>query len=218
MILDRLRCFAGLAVDAVEAVLWLWPSDKAADVLWGETQADRLVEKEAEEEVAEPSKQVCVECGQECNYGCYISPPKRAEILAQMTTDAAEDDMYSKVNGFVDTRPDSPAGGEAPNPPADAPRCTSPDPSAGQPTSGRSGNGPAEPSDFDRFVEKFNRETAKAPTMTSIDFYDASYAAMEYADRCGSAPTAEKFYALAKKFDAAAKAITARAMRSETSP
>lgn len=56
MILDRFRCFAGLAWDAAEALLYSLNSNRVADVLWASARtaaAHRLVEKEAQEEVAE---------------------------------------------------------------------------------------------------------------------------------------------------------------------
>lgn len=102
--INRLRCFAGLAWDAAEALLYSLNTNRVADVLWASARtgaAHRLVEKEAQEEVAEP----------------------RWETYTGVT--------YHGPLFFV---PEDPAGGEAPNPPADAPPSQT-FPTAGQPTS-----------------------------------------------------------------------------------
>lgn len=48
------RGLSRLGVDAAEALLFLFDWSDPADELWRETCADRLADKEAEEEVAEP--------------------------------------------------------------------------------------------------------------------------------------------------------------------
>ena len=52
-IFRRLHALADLATDAIEAIVYLFHSDTAADDLWAQA-ADRLADDEAQEEVSEP--------------------------------------------------------------------------------------------------------------------------------------------------------------------
>lgn len=174
MIVSALRGLVSLAVDAAECLLVLGAGGYArVDELWADTRtaaADRLADVEAEHEVTEP-----------CNCpGCQLyNTVTRGDILQQMTAEAAEDNAYRTVNGFVDTRtPPTPStAGVAPNPAVEDARQSTSFPTAGH------------------------------PNLTAKELQDAAHAIRVYAFDDRRAPTRKSWQTLAERFENTANAM-----------
>lgn len=175
------RGVTSLVFDAVEAVVYLFDWSDPADKIWADA-CDRLVEKEAEEEVAEPGRGGGndVSQGAEPSSGTLWEADSHGQAIAQaFTAINAAVSAGARNAPYTEVLPSSSADGLA----------HSPEPLAE--------DSPAGP-------EISGSQPRRAPTLTCDDFMDAARAAREKGDQIEHPNFASHWHELAERLEIAA--------------
>lgn len=119
------RAFFALAVDAVEGILYaVCDFDRVADEIWAEAGANRLADKEAEEEVYEPRDFLA---SVRCSCGVEITVPKQSfahRVVGQCPECGAPFDVRlhaSSSSPVSASAGDDHSGGSVPHPGVEPP-------------------------------------------------------------------------------------------------